>query len=115
MYDGACTTTPTTGTVSSEKRNGASSRGPPSQRRGPLGPQASLGTSRGPSEPRSRACSPCSASSIEFRSPVLFELLQLRFDAPELRARLVAERFIVGLCVGRLQAHPSFRVLDRPP
>src|SRR5438093_1763894 len=25
MYDGACTTTPTTGTVSSEKRNGASS------------------------------------------------------------------------------------------
>src|SRR3989475_2520760 len=94
---------------------GPSPRGPPSRRRGPLGPRASLGTSRGPSELRSRACSPCSASSLEFRGSLLFELLQLRFDAPELRTRLVAQRFIVRLCVGRLQAHAPLGVFDGPP
>src|SRR3989442_4239905 len=55
-----------------------------------------------------------SLRSIEFRGPFLFEFLQLRFDRPEFRARLVTDGLVVGLRVRPLERHAPLGVLDRP-
>src|SRR3990170_300723 len=52
---------------------------------------------------------------VELRGALLLEPLQLRLDGLEFRTGLVPPVLVVGAGVRRLEAHASFRVLDRPP
>src|SRR5206468_569258 len=124
MYDGACTTTPTIGTLSSEKRNGASSI--PRKRdfafmshqremAGDLDRELPAGQVEVRAHRDHEFVVHLPAPSVQFCGPLLFELLQLRLDGPKLRTGLVPERLVVGLCVRRLQPHPPFGVFNRPP
>src|SRR5437899_1072544 len=88
MCAGAWTTTPTIGTDSSEKWNGASSI------------------------PRNRDFGFITSAS---GGPFLFELLQLRLDRLQLHARAVPDLLIMGPCARGLHPHPPFGVFDRAP